>query len=54
MEFIIEDTTEKEREILENNNIDWVFDDLMCENDNVIVFSETEYSKSIKLLRRRR
>lgn len=52
MEFIIENITKKEYEILEENNINWCPDELFFDNHNIIIFDEEEYDKTIKLLNR--
>ena len=51
-EYIIENVTKEEWEILEDNEIDWCTDDMFGKNQDVIIFGEDEYNKAIKLLGR--
>ena len=51
-EYIIENITKEEWEILEDNGIDWCPDDMFGMNQDAIIFGEDEYNKTIKLLGR--
>ena len=51
-EYIIENITKEEREILEDNGIDWCPADMYGMNQDAIIFGEDEYNKAIKLLGR--
>ena len=51
-EYIIENITKEECEILDNNGIDWypdcIFDEMQ---HDAIIFGEDEYNKAMELLR---
>lgn len=51
-EYIIENITKEEWEILEDNGIDWCPDDMFGTNQDAIIFGEDEYNKAMKLLSR--
>lgn len=51
-EYIIENITKEEWEILEDNGIDWCPDDMFGTNHDAVIFGEDEYNKAMKLLRR--
>ena len=51
-EYIIENITKEEMEILEDNGIDWCPDDMFLKNHDAIIFGEDEYNIAIELLRR--
>ena len=51
-EYIIENITKEECEILEDNRIDWYPDDMFGMNQDAIIFGEDEYNKAMELLRR--
>ena len=52
-EYIIENITKEEWEILEDNGIDWCLDNISGMNQDAIIFGENEYSKAMELLRRK-
>lgn len=52
-EYIIENITKEEWEILEDNGIDWCPDDMIGMNQDAIIFGEDEYNKAIELLGRK-
>lgn len=53
-EYIIENITKEECEILENNGIDWCPDHILFEmQHDAIIFGEDEYNKAMELLRRK-
>lgn len=51
-EYIIENITKEEMEILEDNGINWCPDDMFGKNKDVIIFGEDEYNTAMELLRR--
>ena len=51
-EYIIENITQKEWEILEDNEIDWCPDCMFEMQHDGIIFREDEYNKAMKLLGR--
>ena len=51
-EYIIENITQKEWEILEDNGIDWCPYDMFGINQDAIIFGEDEYDKAMELLGR--
>ena len=52
-EYVIENITKEECEILENNGIDWCPDHILFEmQHDAIIFGEDEYNKAMELLRR--
>lgn len=51
-EYIIENITKEEMEILEDNGINWCPDDMFLTNHDAIIFGEDEYDIAMKLLRR--
>lgn len=51
-EYIIENITRKEWEILEDNNIDWCPDDMSGNTQDAIIFSKEEYDRAIDLIGR--
>lgn len=51
-EYIIENITKEEWEILEDNEIDWCPDDMLGMNQDAIIFGEDEYNKAMELLGR--
>ena len=52
-EYIIENITKEEWEILEDNGIDWCPDDMFGTNQDAIIFGEDEYNKAMELLGRK-
>ena len=52
-EYIIENITKEEWEILEDNGIDWCPDDMFGTNQDAIIFGENEYNKAMELLGRK-
>ena len=52
-EYIIENITKEEWEILEDNGIDWCPDDMFGMNQDAIIFGEDEYNKAMELLGRK-
>ena len=52
-EYIIENITKEEWEILEDNGIDWCPDDMFGMNHDAIIFGEDEYNKAMELLGRK-
>lgn len=52
-EYIIENITKEEWEILEDNGIDWCPDDMFGMNQDAIIFGEDEYNKVMELLGRK-
>ena len=52
-EYIIENITKEEMEILEDNGIDWCPDDMFLTNNDVIIFGENEYDIAMELLGRK-
>ena len=52
-EYIIENITKEEWEILEDNGIDWCPDDMFGMNQDAIIFEKDEYDKAIELLGRK-
>ena len=52
-EYIIENITKEEWEILEDNGIDGCPDNMFCTNQDAIIFEEDEYNKAMELLGRR-
>lgn len=53
-EYIIENVTQKEMYILEDNNIDWFPDELFSENREVVISNEADYNLAIKLFNRKK
>lgn len=53
-EYIIENVTQKEMCILEDNNIDWFPDELFSENREVVISNEADYNFAIKLFNRKK
>ena len=51
-EYIIENITKEEMEILEYNGINWCPDDMFLTNHDAIIFGEDEYDRAMELLRR--
>ena len=51
-EYIIENITKNEYELLEDSGIDWCPDDDFNNNHNAIIFGKEEYDKAILLLDR--
>lgn len=51
-EFIIENITKKEMNILEDNNIDWCPDNMFGTNRDAIIFGEPEYNRAMQLIGR--
>ena len=52
-EYIIENITKEEQEILEDNGIDWCPDNMFATNQDAIIFGEGEYNKAMELLKRK-
>lgn len=52
-EYIIENITKEECEILEDNGIDWCPDYIFEMQHDAIIFGEDEYNKAMELLRRK-
>ena len=52
-EYIIENITKEEWEILEDNGIDLCPDDMSAINQDAIIFGEDEYNKAMELLKRK-
>lgn len=52
-EYIIENITKKEWEILEDNGIDWCPDDMIASNQDAIIFGKDEYDKAMSLIGRK-
>lgn len=53
MEFIIENLTQKEIDILESSDIEWCPDDISADNTDIVVFSEEDANKVLKLIGRK-
>ena len=51
-EYIIENITKEDMEILEDNGINWCPDDMFFTNLDAIIFGEDEYDRAMELLRR--
>ena len=52
-EYIIENITQKEWEILEDNGIDWCPDCMFEMQHDAVIFGEDEYNKAMELLRQK-
>ena len=52
-EYIIENITKEEMEILEDNGINWCPDDMFGKNKDAIIFGEDEYDRAMELLGRK-
>lgn len=52
-EYIIENISREEYEILEDNNIDWCPDDISGGNLDAIIFDKEEYERALKLIGRK-
>lgn len=53
-EYIIENITENEMDLLEDNGIDWCPDDMFGKKRDIVFFSEDEYERAARLLGRTR
>ena len=52
-EYIIENITKEEWEILEDNGIDWCPDCMFEMQHDAVIFGEDEYNKAMELLGRK-
>lgn len=53
MEFIIENLTQKEIDVLESSDIEWCPDDISADNTDIVVFSEADANETLKLIGRK-
>lgn len=53
MEYIIEDLSEKEIDILEKSDIEWCPDDILSDSRDIVVFNEKDAYKVLKLIGRK-
>lgn len=53
MEYIIENLTKREIDIMESSDIEWCPDDISADNTDIVVFSEEDANKSLKLIGRK-
>ena len=49
-EFIIENTTDSERSVLEEHGVDWLFDS--HETGDIVVYGREDYDYAVNLLNR--
>ena len=50
MEFIIENLTQREIDIMESSDIEWCPDDMSGDTADIVVFSEEDANKALKLI----
>lgn len=53
MEFIIENLSPGEIDIMESSDIDWCPDDIGSNRSDIVVFSEKDREKALKLIGRK-
>lgn len=53
MEYIIENLTKREIDIMESSDIEWCPDDISADNTDIVVFSEKDANKALKLIGRK-
>lgn len=52
MEYIIENLTKEEIDILESSDIEWVPDDISANNTDIVVFERSDVNKVLELIGR--
>ena len=53
MEYIIENLTKREIDIMESSGIEWYPDDISGDNTDIIVFNEKDCDKVLHLIERK-
>lgn len=53
MEYIIENLTKREIDIMESSDIEWCPDDMSGDNTDIVVFNENDYDKALHLIGRK-
>lgn len=53
MEYIIENLTQKEIDIMGSSDIEWCPDDMLGDTADIVVFSEEDTNKALKLIGRK-
>ena len=53
MEYIIENLTKREIDIMESSGIEWCPDDISGDNTDIIVFNEKDCDKVLHLIGRK-
>lgn len=52
MEYIIENLTKREIDIMESSDIEWCPDDISSDSTDIVVFSEDDCNKALCLIGR--
>ena len=53
MEYIIENLTKKEIDIMESSDIEWCPDDMLGNNTDIVVFNKKDVEKTLRLIGRK-
>lgn len=53
MEYIIENLTKREIDIMELSDIEWCADDISGNNTDIVVFNENDCNKALQLIGRK-
>lgn len=53
MEYIIENLTKREIDIMESSDIEWCPDDISGDNTDIVVFNEKDCDKVLHLIGRK-
>lgn len=53
MEYIIENLTKREIDIMESSDIEWCPDDISGDNTDIVVFNEKDCDNALSLIGRR-
>ena len=53
MEYIIENLTKREIDIMESSDIEWCPDDMSGNNPDIVVFNEKDCNKALHLIGRK-
>lgn len=53
MEYIIENLTKREIDIIESNDIEWCPDDISGDNTDIVVFNKEDCDKALHLIGRK-
>ena len=53
MEYIIENLTKKEIDIMESSDIEWCPDDMFGNNTDIVVFNKKDAEKTLHLIGRK-
>ena len=53
MEYIIENLTKREIDIMESSDIEWCPDDILSDTSDIVVFSKEDCDKALRLIGRK-